>query len=160
MKSSASEQGTFLCWLSLCELMTNYSIVFTITCQGEWVVQMVLLERDSWPDWRHRVQRWDWVIGQKWIPAEMFTWDLHYVNPNISARCFWTACDDCFDQLLFTSNRCGRVLLRPASTEEMLNALSTSSFCGIDSKKTCVQVVCRLHTNSSTHIEAHPSCKG
>lgn len=65
--------------LSLCWLMTNYSIVFTITCQGDWVVQMVLLEPDSWPDWLCRVRWWDCVMGQKWKPVEMFTWNLHYV---------------------------------------------------------------------------------
>lgn len=56
-------------------LMTNCSIVFTITCQGERAARTVLLATQL-----TRAAARPCVIGQKWKPVEMFTGHLHYVS--------------------------------------------------------------------------------
>lgn len=77
---------------------------------------------------------------------------------HIWARCFWTGCDDCFDQLLFSSNRCGRVLFRPAHTEEQFNTRCAQFVWARRQESMCV--VWRVHAHFSPHREAQHSCKG
>lgn len=78
---------------------------------------------------------------------------------DIWAWCFWTGCDDCFDQLLCSSsNRCGRVLFRPANTEKRFHALHPH-FCQLNAQKACEAIVWRLHTQFWTIREARHSCK-
>lgn len=139
--------------------MTNCNIVFTITCQGEWAVQMVLSEWYRWPDWLCRVQRWDCVIIWKWKQVEMFTLDLHYVS-QISGL-------DVFEQAVMTvlTNYCSAATGVEGSCPDLqilknCLTLCVLSFSEVDSKKTCARLVWRLHTHFSTHREAHHSCKG
>lgn len=98
------------------------------------------------------VHQWNCAIGQngnQWKCSP----EISYIMSDK-----YLGCDGCFYQLLFTSKTGGRVLLRPA--EEHLIVLYIISFCGIDNKKMYVKQFCRLHTNSSTHRESHPTCEG